>query len=104
MAQAGPGTRIGLVVVDADGREIVAVRPDEAVTSAAMDERLLRKRLAGVGGEVQRWHLVDSPCGAEFDVKITHPAPGTCPERGRGQQGRRSARRCAVLIDEQESG
>jgi D-alanyl-D-alanine carboxypeptidase/D-alanyl-D-alanine-endopeptidase (penicillin-binding protein 4) len=35
LAQAGPGTRIGLVVVDADGREIVAVRPDDRFVPAS---------------------------------------------------------------------
>ena len=35
LAGAGPGTRIGLVVVDEDGREIVAVRPDERFVPAS---------------------------------------------------------------------
>lgn len=35
LTQAGPGTRIGLVVVDEDGREIVAVRPDDRFVPAS---------------------------------------------------------------------
>jgi D-alanyl-D-alanine carboxypeptidase/D-alanyl-D-alanine-endopeptidase (penicillin-binding protein 4) len=35
IAQAAPGTRIGLVVVDETGREIVAVRPDERFVPAS---------------------------------------------------------------------
>ncbi|KQT34609.1 penicillin-binding protein [Sphingomonas sp. Leaf412] len=35
LAQAGPGTRIGLVVVDDRGREIVAIRPDERFVPAS---------------------------------------------------------------------
>lgn len=35
LAQAGPGTRIGLVVVDEQGREIVAIRPDERFVPAS---------------------------------------------------------------------
>lgn len=35
LAKAPPGTRIGLVVTDADGREIVAVRPDERFIPAS---------------------------------------------------------------------
>lgn len=35
LAQAGPGTRIGLVVVDDQGHEIVAIRPDERFVPAS---------------------------------------------------------------------
>ena len=35
LARAGPGTRIGLVVADEAGREIVAVRPDERFVPAS---------------------------------------------------------------------
>ncbi|MDR6116213.1 MULTISPECIES: D-alanyl-D-alanine carboxypeptidase/D-alanyl-D-alanine-endopeptidase [unclassified Sphingomonas] len=35
LAKAPPGTRIGLVVVDAEGREIVALRPDERFIPAS---------------------------------------------------------------------
>ncbi|WP_237709130.1 D-alanyl-D-alanine carboxypeptidase/D-alanyl-D-alanine-endopeptidase [Sphingomonas elodea] len=35
LAQAGPGTRFGMVVVDGDGREILAIRPDERFTPAS---------------------------------------------------------------------
>jgi len=35
IASAGPGTRIGLVVVDEDGRELVAIRPDERFVPAS---------------------------------------------------------------------
>ncbi|WP_294312381.1 D-alanyl-D-alanine carboxypeptidase/D-alanyl-D-alanine-endopeptidase [uncultured Sphingomonas sp.] len=35
LAKAPPGTRIGLLVVDADGREIVAIRPDERFIPAS---------------------------------------------------------------------
>ncbi|WP_010186913.1 D-alanyl-D-alanine carboxypeptidase/D-alanyl-D-alanine endopeptidase [Sphingomonas sp. PAMC 26605] len=35
LAQAGPGTRIGLVVVDEQGHEIVAIRPDERFMPAS---------------------------------------------------------------------
>jgi len=35
LASAGPGTRIGLVVADDEGREIVAVRPDERFVPAS---------------------------------------------------------------------
>lgn len=35
LARAGPGTRIGLVVVDDSGREIVAVRPDDRFVPAS---------------------------------------------------------------------
>jgi len=35
LAEAGPGTRIGLIVVDGTGREIVAVRPDERFVPAS---------------------------------------------------------------------
>nr|WP_241659800.1 D-alanyl-D-alanine carboxypeptidase [Sphingomonas glacialis] len=35
LAQAGPGTRIGLVVTDEQGREIVAIRPDERFVPAS---------------------------------------------------------------------
>ena len=35
LASAGPGTRIGLVVMDEEGREIVAVRPDDRFVPAS---------------------------------------------------------------------
>jgi D-alanyl-D-alanine carboxypeptidase/D-alanyl-D-alanine-endopeptidase (penicillin-binding protein 4) len=35
LAKAPPGTRIGLLVVDADGRQIVAIRPDERFIPAS---------------------------------------------------------------------
>ena len=35
LAAAGPGTRIGLVVLDASGREIVAIRPDDRFVPAS---------------------------------------------------------------------
>lgn len=35
LAQAGPGTRFGLLVVDSAGREIVAIRPDERFQPAS---------------------------------------------------------------------
>ena len=35
LASAGPGTRIGLVVVDEEGREVVAVRPDDRFVPAS---------------------------------------------------------------------
>lgn len=35
LAEAGPGTRIGLVVADEEGREIVAIRPDERFVPAS---------------------------------------------------------------------
>jgi D-alanyl-D-alanine carboxypeptidase/D-alanyl-D-alanine-endopeptidase (penicillin-binding protein 4) len=35
LASAGPGTRIGLVVVDENGREVVAVRPDDRFVPAS---------------------------------------------------------------------
>jgi D-alanyl-D-alanine carboxypeptidase/D-alanyl-D-alanine-endopeptidase (penicillin-binding protein 4) len=35
LESAGPGTRIGLVVVDEEGREVVAVRPDERFVPAS---------------------------------------------------------------------
>ncbi|KTT73888.1 D-alanyl-D-alanine carboxypeptidase/D-alanyl-D-alanine endopeptidase [Sphingomonas endophytica] len=35
LASAGPGTRIGLVVADADGRELVAIRADERFVPAS---------------------------------------------------------------------
>lgn len=35
LAQAGPGLRFGLVVVDADGRELVAINPDERFIPAS---------------------------------------------------------------------
>ena len=35
LAEAGPGVRIGLVVADEAGREIVAVRPDERFVPAS---------------------------------------------------------------------
>lgn len=35
LAGAGPGTRIGLVVADEDGREIVAIRPDDRFVPAS---------------------------------------------------------------------
>lgn len=84
LAQAGPGTRIGLVVVDEQGREIVAIRPDERFvpasntkifTTAAAFATLDMTAADGGGGAEVRMEGYDVVLVGQGDARLSS-APG----------------------------
>lgn len=84
IAQAGPGTRIGLVVVDDQGKEIVAIRPDERFvpasntkifTTAAAFATLDMTAADGGGGAEVRLEGRDVVLAGHGDARLSS-APG----------------------------
>jgi len=80
LATAPPGTRIGLVVVDQDGREIVAIRPDERFvpasntkifTTAAAWELLDARAPDGGGGASVRLEGPDVVLAGGGDARLS---------------------------------
>jgi D-alanyl-D-alanine carboxypeptidase/D-alanyl-D-alanine-endopeptidase (penicillin-binding protein 4) len=85
LAEAGPGTRIGLVVTDDQGREIVAVRPDERFipasntkmfTTAAAFASLQPDATDGGGGATVRLQRQDVVLEGHGDARLS--AAETC--------------------------
>jgi len=83
LAVAGPGTRIGLVVVDDQGREIVAVRPDERFmpasntkifTTAAAFSTLDMTSADGGGGAEVRLEGSDVVLAGHGDARLSSAA------------------------------
>jgi D-alanyl-D-alanine carboxypeptidase/D-alanyl-D-alanine-endopeptidase (penicillin-binding protein 4) len=90
LAAAGPGTRIGLVVTDEQGHEIVAIRPDDRFvpasntkmfTTAAAFALLDTAAADGGGGATVRLEGRDVVLAGHGDARLSSaPRP-----RGRGR-------------------
>ena len=80
LATAGPGTRIGLVVADEEGREIVAIRPDDRFvpasntkmyTTAAAHALLDTEAADGGGGATVRMEGRDVVLAGHGDARLS---------------------------------
>lgn len=100
LAEQGPGTRFGLVVADADGREIVAIAPDARFVPASNTKLFTTAAAFATLGDVTR---DDAAGGTAVRLEARPGAPDVVLE-GRGDARLSSAADCvrdclAVLAD-----
>lgn len=93
LAEAGPGTRFGLVVTDESGRELIAIAPDDRFIPAS------NTKMFSTAAAFHRLSALDQPDAAGGTAVHIEPAgrgPGDVVLEGRGDARMSSAAGCAV--------
>lgn len=91
LAEQGPGTRFGLVVADAEGREIVAIAPDQRFVPASNTKLFTTAAAFATLGDLT---VEDTVGGATVRLEARGGAPDVVLE-GRGDARLSSAADCA---------